>query len=108
MADFETPEKPVLPTRERLKLLCDTLSDDALAEEDEAYPEAEQIKYSLLRRLAKDPRTQSLRAEILSVLEQEFPEMEGRLAGRDKEPQSAPKIDKLRDGQTPPERRRSN
>src|SRR5215469_855836 len=55
--------------RERWRDFWNALSEEALADEDASYPEAEQVKQSLLQRLAEDARAERIPPEILEMLE---------------------------------------
>jgi hypothetical protein len=109
MDNHEPPDHGTLSARQRLKNLCDALSeDDAYPERDEATLAAK-VKHSVLQRLGQDARTQLTPSEILAALEQKPPAkkiglVEEALAQMDDSipDQGVPQENKVADHEPPP------
>jgi hypothetical protein len=69
----DTQAKPELSIHERWRNLCNVLSEEALAENDVTYPQAESVRLSLLKRLAQDAKAKLIPPEISDLLEQAPP-----------------------------------
>lgn len=58
-----------LSARDRWENLWNALSEEVALEKDSPYPEAEQVKHSLLRGVAQDARAQLTPSELSTTLE---------------------------------------
>jgi len=70
MEDKSLNHNAELSARERWRNLWNALSEETLVEKDVSYPEAEQVKHTLLQSVARDARAQLTPSEVSRALEQ--------------------------------------